>query len=195
MKGTIGIVLILLLTAFLLWGWVYLSTHDSVSEVIDVSTLRLGKGRIVHLIGVAPSAVYAEMDVMESEGGMSHAPVALEEEVEMLFYDTTSVEKLSEEVLGKRVVLKFTYEFNPDTSSADLHAYVTLEDGTDLNAWVLSEGLAKVNTAQVHPREVEYASYQAEAKLNRRGIWSALDSDSTSMEGMMEEMSAEEMSE
>lgn len=185
MKGTIGIVLILLLTAFLLWGWLYLSTHDSVSEVVDVSTLRLNKGRIVNLIGIAPSAVYEIPETSGEAAAVGHAPAMVEEPV-LLSYDTTSVQRLSEEVLGKSVVLQFTNDLIPDTSSASLHAYVKLADGTDLNAWILSEGLARVNTAQNHPREVEYASYQAEAKLNRRGIWSSLDSDSTKAEEEME---------
>jgi hypothetical protein len=181
MKGMVGNILMLLLTVVLVWTWGYLSTHDTVDEVVDVSTIVLGKGRVVHLIGVAPSAVLEEVDPPEHTEAVGHAPTLRVEPV-ILSVDTAAVEAIRERIEGEKVILEFTQQLQPDTSSQDLHAYLKLEDGTDVNAWILSEGLARVNTAQTHPREVNYASFQAEAKLKRRGIWAEMPADTTQAE-------------
>ena len=56
MRPGIIVALLLLLTATLVWGVIYLSTHDSVDEVIDVNTVRLSRGRVIHLMGVEGTA-------------------------------------------------------------------------------------------------------------------------------------------
>ncbi len=164
MKGNIGVILILLLTVLLLWFVGYLSRHDRVEQVEDVNTVVLRKGRTVHIIGLAPSAVRAEVTTMLSDS-------TVETENRIVSYDTTSVNRIRDRVLGQPVILDFSRAFSPDTASPDLHAYLSMEDGSDLGAWILSQGLAKINPEQQHPREVDYASFQAEAKLNHLGIW------------------------
>lgn len=178
MRGNIGVILILLLTVALLWFVGYISDHDNVVRVDDVNTVVLRQGRTVHLIGLAPSTVYADVGMMMPDS-------TLEVQTELIAIDSAAIKRISERVLNKPVVLQYTYAFSPDTASPDLHAYLKLEDGSDLGAWILSQGLARVNTEQQHPREVDYASFQAEAKLNHVGIWAEADSVDVSMEQAM----------
>ncbi|MFD2200810.1 thermonuclease family protein [Shivajiella indica] len=73
-------------------------------------------------------------------------------------------------LLGKRVRLEF------DVSRYDRYkrtlAYVFLEDGTFLNAYLVKNGYASVMTV---PPNVKYAelfvSLQREARDNKRGLW------------------------
>ncbi|MFH0881641.1 MAG: hypothetical protein V2A56_01545 [bacterium] len=168
MRGNVGVILILLLMVLLLWFVGYLSDHDRVVRVDDVNTVVLRQGRTVHLIGLAPSAIYADVVSVLPDS-------TLETEVRIVGMDTSSINRIAERVIGQPVILDYSKAFAPDTASPDLHVYMRLEDGSDLGAWILSQGLAKVNPEHQHPREVDYASFQAESKLNHLGIWAVPD--------------------
>jgi micrococcal nuclease len=52
-------------------------------------------------------------------------------------------------------------------------AYVLLEDGTFVNALLVSEGLARVAGRTAGPRGEELSRAQASARAARRGVWGA----------------------
>jgi len=190
MKGNIGVILILVLTVVLLYVVGFFSVNDQVTEVLDVNTFQLSRGRVVHLIGIASSAVEVQQEVSAEDeiDSLDSDSLTLSEPVYML--DTLAIDMIRRQVGGMDVVLEYSNAFQPDTASPDLHAYMRLQDGTDVGAMILSKGLAKVNTIHTHPREVEYASYQAEAKLARLGIW-ASEVDTAAVQEIIPELEAE----
>ena len=86
------------------------------------------------------------------------------------YYGAESKNYLTKRMMGKSVRLE------KDISTVDrfkrILAYVYLEDGTFLNAEMISNGYAVVYT---YPPDVRYASYflklQKNARAKRRGLW------------------------
>jgi micrococcal nuclease len=73
-------------------------------------------------------------------------------------------------VTGKTVRLEF------DVQERDRHgrllAYVYLEDGTFVNAWLVAEGFAQVMTVPPNVKHQElFLKFQREAREARRGLW------------------------
>lgn len=169
MKPGIAVLLILLLTVVMIYGVIYLGEHDSVDKVIDVNTLKLGKGRTVSMIGIAPTGTYQRKAVDEVEG--AKVPKGVDSIDVIVDIDTSSVEKLREYVEGRKVELKFCSEFEPDSASVEIAAYVYTPDETELNAWVLEQGLAKVHPEHRHPKAEQYLALEAEARAKGIGIW------------------------
>ncbi|MBS1262607.1 MAG: hypothetical protein MAG453_01963 [Calditrichaeota bacterium] len=161
MKPGYTVVLLLLLTAILIWGITYLSTHDRIEEVEDVSMLRLDRGRRVFLLGVQSTAKWDSVEAKEL--------TQVEKVWSIVEVDTPRVQRLEEQVDRQGVTLEFV-EFEPDSSSQDLHAYVWLDD-TLLNAWIIEQGLARVNREQSHPQAEQFLRHEQEAKAAGRGIW------------------------
>ncbi|GBE30431.1 MAG TPA: hypothetical protein ENH10_06925 [Bacteroidetes bacterium] len=163
MRPGIIVTLLLLLTVTLVWGVNYLSTHDSVDEVIDVNTIELGRGRIIHLLGVEGTASWDSVQGEHSaDGEMIWSIVEV---------DTALVQKLEDKINGQSVTLEFV-KFEPDTASADLHAYVYLNgDEISLNEWLLSEGMAGVDRSQNHQQTEHFEMVVKEARAERRGLW------------------------
>jgi micrococcal nuclease len=56
-----------------------------------------------------------------------------------------------------------------------LLAYVTLEDGTDLNAALLREGYARAYLEAEYSRKDAYRDLQVAAMTGRRGLWTLMD--------------------
>ncbi len=182
MKSGYAVLLILLLAAVLTWGIVFLSTHDRVAEVVDVSTLRLQRGRTVYLIGVESSAIYgfgsaaivgeeplADNEVDNSGETVNEFDGSV---LEVVVVDTEATTMIAELVTDQWIKLEFSDAFEPDTASPELHAYIRLKDGTDLNGWIISSGLAEVEKSHSHPRGAEYMILEEQARNDRLGIWS-----------------------
>lgn len=81
--------------------------------------------------------------------------------------DKAGQRALRELVLGKNVRL----EFDKEADEKDRRVYVYLEDGTLVNAEMLRQGRARVDTSQPFERLAEFKAIEAEAKDERRGIW------------------------
>ncbi|MDP8205165.1 MAG: thermonuclease family protein [Candidatus Electryonea clarkiae] len=138
-------ILLVIVTIVLVWGISYLGAHDQVTEVIEISSLNLKKGRTVNLIGVASQS----------------AEKANEE----------YINSAKNQIEGNKITLEFTNSFEPDTASVDIAAYIRLNDGTDYNAWLITNGFAAVNDEHQHPRKAEYLVLQEKANSNGLGIW------------------------
>jgi len=61
-------------------------------------------------------------------------------------------------------------EFETDAARSGA-AYVFLDDGRFVNAWMLREGLARVASQSVLRRSRELLAAEAEARSSRRGLW------------------------
>jgi endonuclease YncB( thermonuclease family) len=64
-------------------------------------------------------------------------------------------------------------EYENDTAPAGRAAYVFLDDGRFVNAWMLREGLARAVATSALRRSRELLQAEADARLSRRGIWAA----------------------
>jgi len=129
--------------------------------VIDVNTVRLSRGRVIHLMGVEGTAHW---DSVHSEqlaaGEMLWAIVEV---------DTPLVRKLEEKIDRYSVALEFV-KFEPDTASADLHAYL-IADGEDIGAWMIANGFATVDGNVEHERKQQYIELQQQAEASQLGVW------------------------
>ena len=106
----------------------------SVDRVIDGDTIRLSDGRKVHLLGVDAPELH-HIDKMAREASKYHVTAgAVRERGEKSF------QFLNGKIGKGKVRLAFDWVKRDDEGS--LLAYVYLEDGTLLNAVILSEGLA-----------------------------------------------------
>lgn len=151
MRQKILAVLILFL-AVVLVGYVYhMSTHDKVSKVLALNELQLHKGRRVFLIGIQ----------VPGESEFARAGLKME----------TILGELNSLLLDQPVVLAFDSNFEPDSSSEDLHAYFTLADGRDLGAWLIEQGYAKSNPLHQHREKDHYGKLEEKARLAKVGIW------------------------
>ena len=175
MNSGLATLLLLCLAGFMIFGIVYIGEHDTVTEVMDVNAIKLKKGRVVNLAGVAPSKVFETVSAEESgqEGGgggdvAESADFATPEVVDM---DEASISAIKELVLDNNIRLEFIPDFEPDTASIDLVAYVVLDDGMDLNGWIIGKGLAKVMVEHQHPRSEIYMELQRDARAEGLGIW------------------------
>ncbi len=73
---------------------------------------------------------------------------------------------------GKEVVLECDAAAGTRDRYGRLLAYTTLPDGTDTGALLLSEGLARVYTAETFYRKGSYLAIQESAIAKKTGIWS-----------------------
>jgi endonuclease YncB( thermonuclease family) len=64
-------------------------------------------------------------------------------------------------------------EYENDSVHAGRAAYVFLDDGRLVNAWMLREGLARAVATSALRRSRELLQAEADARLSRRGIWAA----------------------
>ncbi len=122
-----------------------------VAEVLDGDTLRIANGPVVRLIGVdAPELPRRDRP---GDPGAERARDFLREQVD-----------------GTRVRLEREMEYEDRYGRALAH--VVTEEGRNLNAALLREGLAH---ATVHPPNVErageYFAIEAEARAAEKGIW------------------------
>lgn len=122
-------------------------TDDTVIEILDGDTLRLGNGQKVRLIGInAP------------ENGQP--------------YYTQAKEKLASLVIGKQVTLK--YDVGKTDVYDRVLAYVYLGD-TFVNKEIVLDGAAVTETVPPNVQHVdELIAAQNEAKKACNGIWSGL---------------------
>lgn len=122
-------------------------TEDTVIEVIDGDTLRLGSGEKVRLLGInAP------------ENGQP--------------YYTQAKEKLANLVMGKQITLK--YDVSKTDAYNRILAYVYMGD-TFVNRQMILEGAAVIETISPNVEHVEdFVTAQNEAKKACSGIWVGL---------------------
>ncbi|MBD3165229.1 hypothetical protein GF324_01405 [bacterium] len=168
MKRLVSVLAILFVLAVFIFVVNYLGTHDSIEKVVDVNRFELGKGRTVYLIGVAPSAEYewrSLSEVLGEHGEEGDSVLAI------VSVDTLMVERVRDMFEGKRVKLTFSSEFEPDSSSPDLHAYLSTKDGLDIGAYILEEGLAWDHPEHEHPRQEQYRELVRKAKQDSLGVW------------------------
>jgi len=62
-------------------------------------------------------------------------------------------------------------EFEDETDRSGRSAYVFLDDGRFVNAWMLREGLARASAQSGLRRSRELLAAESEARSSRRGIW------------------------
>ena len=62
-------------------------------------------------------------------------------------------------------------EYESETAQSGRAAYLFLDSGLFVNAWMLREGLARAAASTRLRRSQELAAAEAEAKSSRRGIW------------------------
>jgi endonuclease YncB( thermonuclease family) len=62
-------------------------------------------------------------------------------------------------------------EYENETAQSGRAAYLFLDSGLFVNAWMLREGLARAAASTRLRRSQELAAAEAEAKSSRRGIW------------------------
>src|SRR3989304_6023293 len=104
MKHGIAVFLIVCFAAVMVYGVNYLSTHDTVVEVLDVNNIKLNKGRIVNLIGIAPTRTYEMKAADDVEGATKEDSVRV-----IAGYDTASVQRVKDMMVeGRKVRLVFT---------------------------------------------------------------------------------------
>lgn len=132
--------------------------------VADGDTIKLEDGSWVRLIGIdAPE--YHESEKLFRDARRSKKDIASIKKMGALS------KAFSQEILtNKRVRLEFDVEKRDKYRR--LLAYVFLEDGTFVNAKIMSSGYAKVMTI---PPNVKYADMfvdlQRQAKTQKKGLW------------------------
>lgn len=62
-------------------------------------------------------------------------------------------------------------EYETDAAQSSRAAYVFLDDGRFVNAWMLREGLARAAAQPGLRRSRELLTAEAEARSSRRGVW------------------------
>lgn len=135
-----------------------------VTRVVDGDTLKLANGERIRLIGVdTPEAHYSKKLVADARRSRM---------------DTAAIKRLGRRAsaftknlcFGKKVRLE--YDVERRDRYGRILAYVYLDDGTFVNAKIVSEGYGQVMTV---PPNVKYADtflrLEREAQSARRGLW------------------------
>ncbi|MDD5085188.1 MAG: thermonuclease family protein [Candidatus Omnitrophica bacterium] len=135
----------------------------AVDRVIDGDTLRLPDGRKVHLLGVDAPELH-HIDKMAREASRYHIAVgAVRQRGEKAF-------KFLNDKIGKgKVRLAFDWVKRDDEGS--FLAYVYLEDGTLLNAVMLSEGFAYFDGRYPFQHQEDFKALENEARSKSVGVW------------------------
>jgi micrococcal nuclease len=121
-----------------------------VRHVVDGDTIDiLGVGR-VQLLGIDAPEISRELDASARSAREARQRLA--------------------GLLTERWV-RIEYEDGPGDPPRRRPAYVFLEDGQFVNAWVVREGLARVRAGQRLRRLSDLERAEAEAQASRRGIW------------------------
>ncbi|MEK6715501.1 MAG: thermonuclease family protein [Candidatus Omnitrophota bacterium] len=135
-----------------------------VSYVADGDTIKLKDGSRVRLIGIDAPECH-ESEKLFRDARRSKKDIASIKKIGALSKTFTQ-----EMLTDKRVRLEFDVEKRDKYNR--LLAYVFLEDGTFVNAKIMSSGYAKVMTI---PPNVKYAdmfvNLQRQAKIQKKGLW------------------------
>lgn len=98
-------------------------------------------------------------------------PESVKENVAEQPYGKQAADKLEEMVLGKKVTLVFEKDIEDDYGR--LLAYVLLENGTCVNAFMIAEGFARVNAVKPNIINRDYFNeLQEKAIKELKGLWS-----------------------
>lgn len=128
-----------------------LPEKGGVEAVLSGDSLRLASGRLVRLAGL-------------------DAPAYRDPERGEEIFGPESRRALSELVGGRSV--RLAYPPGPKASGGDLLAYVSLDDGTDVNAALLEGGFARLDMESAGPaRRALFGRLEAEARKGKRGLW------------------------
>lgn len=167
--------LLLLLAAVLVGTYGHFSDHDKVVGVLDDNTIELGKGRIVHLIGVDP---VADPVGITPATGASHTPEATDAAAEAeMEIDSPYLDAITSKAMDQKVKLHFPSNYNGDMPTPDLFAYVELEDGTDLGAWIIEQGYARADGQHQYDQAASYKSIESAAMDAHMGMWTPVEPD------------------
>lgn len=168
-------VLLLLLAAVLVGTYGYFSDHDKIVAVLDDNTVELGKGRIVHLVGVDP---IADPVGITPATGASHTPEETDMEAEAeMDRESPWLEAIRMRATNQKVRMHFPSTYTGDMPTPDLFAYVELEDGTDLGAWIIEMGWAKADGQHQHDKAASYKSIESAAMEAHMGMWTPVEPD------------------
>jgi endonuclease YncB( thermonuclease family) len=123
-----------------------------VERVIDGDTIVVEHGGKVRLLGINAPEIAHRTSAAEPLGNRAH-------------------HRLQQLLEGQRVYLEFDQRHRDPYNR--LLAHVILEDGTEVNALLLREGLARALFLQPNMRHLQhYYQVEGEAQTARRGIWS-----------------------
>lgn len=125
-----------------------------VTEVIDGDTVRVQRGTTVHTVRIIG------IDAPEL-----HHPSEPPQ-----FLASESSAALSEMVTNRSVRLVADDRAGVDRFGREL-SYLELEDGTDLGAQLISQGLARVFTKFPFERKARYLALEQAARKAGRGVW------------------------
>ncbi|MFB3072450.1 MAG: thermonuclease family protein, partial [bacterium] len=122
-----------------------------VAAILTGDRIRLNSGHLVRMAGL-------------------RAPAHNDPEVGDEVYGSGARRALSELVAGKSVAL--AYPPKPRLADGELLAFVTLADGTDVNAALIEQGAVHADLATAGaPRRAAFGRLEAEARRTRRGLW------------------------
>jgi micrococcal nuclease len=135
-----------------------------VERVVDGDTLKLSNGKKVRLIGVDTPELH-ESDKLSRDAARSRKDASIIKGLGKKASDFTKGL-----VQGKRVRLE--YDIKKNDRYGRILGYLYLEDGTFVNAKILSEGYGQVMTIQPN---VKYADYflklERQARQDGKGLW------------------------
>lgn len=131
--------------------------YYQVDRVVDGDTVRVfvnGKSTSVRLIGInSPEIVHPDKNV-ECMGAEAS-------------------NKAKELLSGKRIMLEKDSSQGNKDDYGRLLRYVFLEDGTNFNEWMISEGYAYEFTYnRSYKYQTQFKQAEDEAKDNKKGLWS-----------------------
>lgn len=122
-----------------------------VAAILTGDRIRLNSGQVVRMAGL-------------------RAPAYNDPERGDEIYGSQARRVLSELVAGKAVAL--AYPPQPKLPDGALSAFVTLADGTEVNAALIEQGAVHANLATAGaPRRAAFGRLEAEARRARRGLW------------------------
>ena len=122
-----------------------------VAAILTGDSIRLNSGHLVRMAGL-------------------RAPAHNDPEVGDEVYGSGARRALSELVAGKSVAL--AYHPKPRLADGALLAFVTLADGTDVNAALIEQGAVHADLATAGAtRRAAFGRLEAEARRTRRGLW------------------------
>ena len=136
-----------------------------VKRVVDGDTFELADGQKVRLLGIDTPEVY-ESDKMERDAELSKQDEATVKKLGIL-----ASEYAKRTVEGKKVWLERDPVNDDKDKYGRLLRYVYLEDGTCVNAKIISEGYAQVYEKYPISKIDEFRKLQREARENSRGLW------------------------
>ncbi|MCU0372794.1 MAG: thermonuclease family protein [Ignavibacteria bacterium] len=137
----------------------------SVKRVVDGDTFEMSDGQKVRLLGIDTPEKY-ESNKLDRDTELGRQDKATVKKLGRLASDYAKAI-----VEGKNVRL----ERDPINEDKDRYGrllrYVYLEDGTCVNAKIISEGYAQVYDKFPISKLEEFRKLQREARENRRGLW------------------------